>query len=203
MLFLTSCLYGFIEIHYERIIKLNTNRNNEINEANLKPGGQHNAPSNISNSDMYKLIFQQRMSNVNKNESISEYEKMEIEELFGAVKKARASIVKSLSLEDANKLKLFKENQLLMRKKVEEKLNSTQKEDEEEEDSDDKNEKFMERVRKYILSNNSARFDNLVIVNRRLMIDYLKLEKHILKNKIKINGIRTVKQVIEESHDLR
>ena len=184
-------MYGIIPIHSEILIPTD-NKNIEVIKGNnvVKPVAKLN-----NNVDMYKLIFQQNLpSHVEKLKSISEYEKKEIEELLNAVKKTRASIIKSINSEDAKKIQKFHEEQLVLRKQIEYKLNSTQPEDEDE-DSDDKVENFMKRVREYILSNTSE----LTIVDRRLMIDYLKLENFKMKSKSVIN----VKKIIQENHDLR
>jgi hypothetical protein len=180
-------MYGIVPIQSEIFVSITSNNNNKIIEK----------PVNLNNVDMYKLIFQQNLPSHVKNEKrISVYEKKEIEELLNSVKKTRASIIKSINFEDANKIKKFQERQLVMRKMVEDKLNSTQPEDEDE-DSDDKIENFMKRVREFILTNTSE----VMVVDRRLMIDYLKLDKFKMIDKLK--SVKSVKKIIEENHDLR
>jgi hypothetical protein len=189
-LILTSFMYGIVPIHSEISVSITSNNNNNKNN-NIEKR------INLNNVDMYKLIFQQNLPSHVKNEnSISVYEKKEIEELLNSVKKTRASIIKSINFEDANKIKKFKERQLVLRKMVEEKLNSTQPEDEDE-DSDDKIENFMKRVREFILTNTSE----VMVVDRRLMIDYLKLDKFKMIDRLK--SVKSVKKIIEENHDLR
>jgi hypothetical protein len=186
-LILTLFMYGIVPIQSEIFVSITSNNNNKIIEK----------PVNLNNVDMYKLIFQQNLPSHVKNEKrISVYEKKEIEELLNSVKKTRASIIKSINFEDANKIKKFQERQLVMRKMVEDKLNSTQPEDEDE-DSDDKIENFMKRVREFILTNTSE----VMVVDRRLMIDYLKLDKFKMIDKLK--SVKSVKKIIEENHDLR
>ena len=150
---------------------------------------------------MYKNLFQQQKGHGNIIEEISKYEINEIEELMKSVEKTRASITKTMSRENVSKIKQFKENQKILRKKVEEKLNNTIVEDEDD-DSDDRKEKFMDKVRQFIANNITDSLENLELIDRNLMINYLKLEQNrILKSKL--IAIKTVKMAIEAHHDLK
>jgi hypothetical protein len=193
MLFLTSCLYGFVEIHYEKLLNINNDNNNNNVDININNNNDNN-PVN----DMYKM-FEQPVLHAVKSEIIPAFVKNEINNLFDLVDKTKLSIIKPMSFDDVNKIQEFKDNQLILRRKIEEQINNTKNEDDDD-DEDDKKEKIIEKVRLYI-SYNVTDVDSLLFVDRALMVKYLKLEKHRIKRKL--NSIKTVKDSLDQKHKLK
>lgn len=223
----TAYIYGLIEIHYEKIFSSNKNDNDLAFKTRKKLFNQpyiNDIDLKIKNEDKKRSLNTNGYNQSNDNHIDSAENKL-IKGLFSVVDKVINSIKRQLNLYEINNIVNYKNRQNELKIKITEKIrkqkemrknntannngadnvnaDNTNDDDDDDIESDD----FYFNIGKLLVKNSqndNKKFDNeddeLKLVNRSVIVNYLKLEQHFLK--MKRNALRTVKSVIRSKYDL-